>query len=386
MGEKPKSARATGDPPRTPRRARTWLGRLGLTSAGALAALLVAEVALRILGVSPDRWSQPRYLESEDKRAGIDAYPDDPRGYFPLDLRDDATRARLDAVGVPDLTEHAERTPHAVALRYTEELCRGADVPEAREGMRRILVVGDSFAEGQGVREEDVFAALLDARLTDAHVINCGRRGYDFPELRERFDTLLGLAPDLVVYAMTLNDTQQSEEFHARQRFIDDWILDRRRMVADGDGAPSPLTPRLFALVADRIEGARVGAETTRWYQEMVGEPNRAGFDATIAHITAMRQAMLDRGGELVVVLWPLLVELAGDYPFAEVHQAIGDALSEADVPFHDTLSTFRSRDEVSFWVHSTDRHPNERAHALFADAVADALALQLARAEGGGS
>ncbi len=55
-------------------------------------ALVAAERALRWLDVAPDRFGHPWHLETADKRLGLDVYPDDPRGYFPIDLRDEATR------------------------------------------------------------------------------------------------------------------------------------------------------------------------------------------------------------------------------------------------------------------------------------------------------
>jgi lysophospholipase L1-like esterase len=354
---------------------RSLLGRLGLTVGAAAVSLLAAEIALRVLGVAPARWAEPRHLESDDKRAAVDVYPDDPRGYFPLDLRDPETRERFSAAGIADLDAHAERTPHAVGFVYTPELCRGETLPTPDDARARVMIVGDSFTEGQGVREEDTFAAVLNRRFEGADVFNCGRRGYDFPELHDWYDDHLALSPDVVVYAMTLNDPVQSEAFHERQRFIDDWILDRRRMVSEGDERPSTLTPRLFALVADRVESARVGAETERWYREMVGPENRAGFEATIRHIVEMRRAMTDRGGELVVVLWPLLVALGPDYPFAEVHRTLREALTREGVPFHDSLADLEDAETETLWVHATDRHPNERAHARFARTVERAIA-----------
>jgi len=166
-----------------------------------------------------------------------------------------------------------------------------------------------------------------------------------------------------------LNDPQQSEAFHARQAYLDDWILDRRRMVSEGDGAPPPWTPVLFALAQDRLEGMRVGAETTRWYQEMVGEPNREGWEATVAHVVRMHDAMRARGGVLVVALWPLLISLEG-YPFERVHETIAGDLGARGVTVIDTLAAFDGEDTTSLWVHGADRHPNERGHAIFAEAI----------------
>lgn len=358
---------------------RRWAGRLGLVIASSALALGAGELAVRALGIAPDRFAQPWHLERADKRLGLDAYPDDPRGYFPIDLRDAAERARWRERGLPVVDARAARTPHAVPLRYTEELCRGEAIGPRDPQTARVVVIGDSFSEGQGVREQDTFAARLDAAL-DAEVINCGRRGDDFPALRARFEARLALEPDVVLYAMVLNDPEQSEAFHERQRYLDDWILDRRRMVTEGDGAPRPAELHLLALARDRIEGLRVGAATTAWYRDMVGPPNRAGWEATLAHLEAMRDAMRARGGELYVVLWPLLVELDGDYPFEAVHATIRAALEARGVAFHDVLPAFRGQAPRSLWVHGADRHPNERAHARFAADVAPRLEAILAR------
>lgn len=233
-----------------------------------------------------------------------------------------------------------------------------------------MVVIGDSFTEGQGVREDDTFVALLGAHIDDAQLVNCGRRGYDFPTLAEWFDRKLALEPDVVVYAMLLNDPQQSEAFHARQAYLDDWILDRRRMYTDGDGAPPPWQPRLFALLEDRMEAARVGEATTRWYQEMVGPPNQEGWDATLAQLERMDRVMRERGGAFVVALWPLMIDLDGVYPFEAAHRTIRGALESRHIAFHDTLPAFRGRDPRALWVHPADRHPNEEGHRIFAEAL----------------
>lgn len=218
-----------------------WAKRLTLSLVATLLSLAGAELVLRIAGIEASRWAHANHLESADKRAVVDAYPDDPRGYFDLDLRDAEVRAEWAARGVQRLDAIAERTPSGVGLRFDEHLCRSDSGVAPTEGALRVLVVGDSFAEGQGVRGEDTFSARLDRRLGDrADVVNCGRRGYDFPQLADALPArLAAYAPDLVVYAMVLNDAQRSEAFAARQTYLDDWIVDRRRMLASDQEPPS---------------------------------------------------------------------------------------------------------------------------------------------------
>jgi hypothetical protein len=349
-------------------RGRRWLGRSALIGASSLVAFLVAELALRAGGIAPPRWAHPWHIETDDKRLGLDLYPDDPRDAFPLDLREEGVRRRYRERGLAEVDARWERTPDAVPFVYTAELCRGEAIASLPEGAARVVAIGDSFTEGQGVCEEDTYAARLDRALDgSAQVLNCGRRGHDFPALHALFTRNLALEPDVVVYAMILNDPEQSAAFHARQAYIDDWILDRGRMLLEDDPAPPPWSSRLVELIADRVEGMRVASETTRWYREMVEAPNGAGWAATLEHIAAMDAAMRERGGALVVVLWPLFVGLDGEYPFEATHRTIGRALEARSITFHDTLPAFRGRDPAALWVHPSDRHPNEAAHAIFA-------------------
>jgi len=362
---------------RTPRRLAQ---RAGLALASTLASLLAAELALRALGIAPERYRQPVHLETADKRHGVDLYPDDPRGYFGLDLRNHALLAELAAEGLEEAEARATRTPFAVRGRYSAELCRGGDLPAPRADRPRVLVIGDSFTEGQGVHEADTFVARLGAAMPEAELLNCGRRGYDFPRLREWLELRMTLGPDLVVYAMVLNDPHQSASFHARQAYLDDWILDRRRMVAEGDGAPPPWSPRLFTLLADRLEGARVGAETERWYRDMVRPENAEGWQRTLDDLARMQAAAREGGAELLVVLWPLMIRLEADYPFEDTHRTIVADLAARGLAVHDALPAFRGADTASLWVHPADHHPNELGHARFAAAIEPAVRAALAR------
>lgn len=348
-----------------------WLKRIALALTSTVLTLLLVEIGLRVLDIGPTRWAHPWHLESADKLHGVDVYPDDPRGYFEVDIREESVASQLIADGVPEVRERAEATPHGVLFRYSTELCRGPAI--APKDGRRIVAIGDSFTEGQGVREDDTWAEQLEA-LHDTEVINCGRRGFDFPDLHEFFERQLPLDPDVVVFAMTLNDAQQSESFHDQQDFLNDWILDRRRMFMDSPKHRPFWKSRIWAFVEERSEARRVGEETTRWYRDMYGEPNAEGWQATIDHVVAMHETMEERGGTFLVAIWPLFVGLEAEYPFEDVHGRIRDGFRARGVRVVDGLDAFRGETSAELWVHPADRHPNERAHAIFARVIHEAL------------
>ena len=356
-------------------RLRSVAGRIGLATGGVVLALAFAECGVRAAGIGPERYHRPRFVENAGKTAAIDAYPTDPRDYFDVDLRDAATRARLGALGL-DVEKVSRWTPHAVEFHYNAHRCRDRDFgPSPAPGTTRVLVIGDSFTEGEGVREPDTFPRRLERALgPNVEVINCGRRGRDFPALWDAFEELTAAYhPDVVVYAMVLNDAVQSDAFHARQKFLNDWILDRRRMLGDDDPGGEPGGLRLWAIARERIESRRVAQATTRWYLDMYGPANADGWTATQSYVSKMRERM---NGRFLLALMPLLVK-AAPYPFAPAAAEIKRACDASNVSFVDLEPAVAGVAPESLWVHAVDMHPNERAHALFAESLrAPVLAL----------
>ena len=352
---------------------------LGLAAASTLLTLLVAEGALRLAGYAPSSFQHTNRIANRGRSVLLDCYPSDPRGYFDIDLRDAATLEKYRSLGLARLDEAARRTPYAVERRYSSQQFRSPEIGPHRPGVVRVAVIGDSFTEGMGVKEEDTYARVLHRLLNTGaesghwEVFNCGRRGYDFPALHDLFETVLSLQPDVVIYGMVLNDAVRSEAFQARQAYLNDWILDRGRMVRDEDeGRLRPLDLRLSAFVRDRLESYRVGRDSTRWYRDMYGEPNREGWERTQAYLRAMNGEAQARGGRFLVASWPLLVGLQGRYPFADVSETIGRFCLSAGIARHDLLSALYGRADQSLWVHPVDHHPNETAHRLAAESLVE--------------
>ena len=253
--------------------------------------------------------------------------------------------------------------------RYNSLRFRDAEFAPKRPGVRRVMVLGDSFTEGQGVKEPDTYVRVLEARLRSGggewEVRNCGRRGADFPLLFELFEQVLRFEPDVVVYGMVLNDADQSEEFRSRQTYVNDWILDRG---ATADGRPLPdlgrFDSRLVGFVRDRLETRRTTRETTRWYLDMYATPNREGWARTQGYLKEMNRRLRERGARFLVASWPLIVNMEGEDPFEAATTTVSRFCVTAGIAWHDLRPALRRRPTSSLWVHPVDMHPNELAHA----------------------
>ena len=162
------------------------------------------------------------------------------------------------------------------------------------------------------------------------------------------------------------------EAFHARQAYVNDLILDRGRM-PEGRFPPEmgPFDSRLLGFVRDRIETRRTTRETTRWYLDMYGEPNREGWERTQGYLREMNRRMRERGGRLLVASWPLLVNMQGEDPFAAANSTVARFCVAAGIPWHDLRPALRGHPTPSLWVHPVDMHPNDVAHRLAAESLA---------------
>ncbi|CAN5251758.1 hypothetical protein BH09MYX1_BH09MYX1_12880 [soil metagenome] len=351
-----------------------WLGgRVLLLLVGTFVALLLGEIAVRVGGLGPHRYPELRHVENEGKTAAVDLYPTNPRGSFDVDLHDAAQVSAIVGKGIPLTATLETRTPFGVQFSYSASRCRDRAFAPPTAGVKRIIVIGDSFTEGQGVREDDTFVRRIDRAwhadpsAEAMEIYNCGRRGRDFPALRESFDALLAEAPDVVVYAMVLNDPEQSASFRDRQQFLNDWIVDRRR-TTEGDGEDLTVHgSKLWAAIDEKLESARVARATTQWYLDLFSAPNREGWEATQRSLSEMDAAMRARGGKLVIATLPLMVRLEGGYPFVAAHAAIADACTRHHLQCHDTLAAFTGMRTADLWVHAVDLHPNDAAHAVIA-------------------
>jgi hypothetical protein len=355
---------------------RNLFGTFALVLGSLIVGLVVPELALRVFGYVPARFPSMARMANARWTELLDCYPTNPRSYFDIDLRLPESHDRYFHIAPLRFDRVSKRAPWAVDFQYNSLKFRDKPLEPKKAGVRRVMILGDSFTEGQGVKEADTLVRRLERELRGPgkepwEVLNCGRRGTDFPALHEAFDVVLPFGVDVFVYAFVLNDAEQSPAFHARQSYLDDWILDRGAMVESAD--PPSLgffEPRLFAFIGDRLTAYRVGRETTRWYLEMYGEPNREGWERTQADIRDMNQRVRARGGRFVLMAWPLLVGLEGGYPFTPIHDTMRRFCVKEGIEYLDLLDTFRGRKSAALWVHPVDRHPNEEANRLATEAL----------------
>ena len=98
-------------------------------------------------------------------------------------------------------------TTNSLGLRGSAEIASSKAA-----GERRVVVLGDSFTFGEGVKDEDVWVARMQTHLPGVTVANLGVMGYALDQQCLRLEDLgMKLAPDVVVLGLFGPDLDRDE-------------------------------------------------------------------------------------------------------------------------------------------------------------------------------
>lgn len=244
-----------------------------------------------------------------------------------------------------------------VPVRINSKGLRGADLPyEKALNTRRILLLGDSYAFGFGVAEEDCFAHRLVEALNEVptrryEVINMGVGNYNSAqELAVLKLEGYKYHPDHILLAFYVNDAEPAQRREGN-------LLSRHSMAYIGLKA---LKYRFEALYSP-------AKQYKNSYQELYKGENWRRYQKILEAFKTEADRL---GVGLTVAIMPDLRSLA-DYPFREIHGRIADFFRSRGCVVIDTLDAFpRVPDARRFWVAPDDPHPNAEGHRLIAGAI----------------
>jgi hypothetical protein len=307
--------------------ARTRRAELLLTTLSVLVFLLVAEGAIRLVGVGRTQ----------------------PTGYAPVNTNRRAMRPQ-NAHGYRDRERAIGKPP----------------------GVRRVVSLGDSFAWGASVEFEDAYPQRLERGLDRRRrepweVVNLALPGMNtVDQAAQLADEGLAYGPDVVLVGYVLNDSEDSQAAEARRAV--EWsqpkdaggLLERSALVRFVRG-------RLWATAENR---RRISG-----YRSMYAD-DAPGWRAARQALKAMGALCRERGVPLVVAIFPLFGNpLDERYPFPEIHRKVADAAGEAGAKVIDLLPAYRGlRWELLVVDGAADEHPNEIAHRIAAHVILRAL------------
>lgn len=233
---------------------------------------------------------------------------------------------------------------------------------------RRLAVLGDSFTFGHGVRNvADRFSDRLGRRLEQAQpnrweVYNLGQPGAGvndylaiLAQLKER-----GFAGDYLLLAYCLND-------------IEDLVPDHPLIMGSilCDYPNNRLLNESYLLNFLYFRYRQFQRPEVRGYFNWLAD----GYSGPVwekqqRRLDQIQTVCADLKFKLLMVIFPFLHNLGPEYRFEAAHQALAAYCARQAIPCLDLLPVLRAHRDESLVVNRYDAHPNERAHALAAEAI----------------
>lgn len=314
---------------------------------------------------------------------------------FPLDMRLPADRAWLAGVVEDWRVGHEEKWALDLVFdRYPE--CIAFAASRGSEGShpsrdQTLLVLGDSFAFGEGLTGEQTLWSHLAAEQSSASVVSFASRGANIEEVvRQTRAALASPAPPegrltRAIYFYNLNDIMEQPPDDSAgpvssERYLA--AVDDARHILERWG-PHSRFERLAAYAhvwwAFRHRAARrwVSSLTTSLYHSLyLDESNEAGRARTLTALRSLKEMLASRGVALDIVLYPLMAaDQEGGYPFTQINEVILGWCRAEGLRCHDaTQAVLEAGPLEELIVHPQDRHPNGRANRAMARFVVDSV------------
>jgi hypothetical protein len=245
----------------------------------------------------------------------------------------------------------------------------------------RILMLGDSFTFGIGVRDHETFSEVLHKRLNDAstdgtryEVLNAGVQGYNTRDEVLAFEhQWMQLDPDLVLITFYLNDAYADSTILNNGEALGIYLKNTGRVAR---------VSYAWDMIQHKRQARKVTEEVERYYKgqffskasQVLESPGVGGVDWTVSKAALLRAQTLcrERNIDLGLAIFPELFHLDDSYPFTDIHALVARTCRANGIPVIDLFDTFRGQDESALWAHPSDHHPNEVAHRMAAEAFDD--------------
>ncbi len=231
------------------------------------------------------------------------------------------------------------------------------------EGAFRVAVVGGSYTMASGVPIERAFHSILEARLGSSS----GERAYEFINFavgsylpRQNLAVLehkaLRFAPDLVLFGVT----DMAVPLLVRTPF-------------DVEYVPRPVSHPFFDSFTWPLWKAKAGhaGPVNAWNAMREGEAlQRSESDQERNIVDQLGRVSRERG----IPIFFARIEYEADKEPVPNEQQLRRSVADNGMHYVDTRSAFRGFSPAQLRINDLDRHPNARAHAIFADVIEGAL------------
>jgi len=264
---------------------------------------------------------------------------------------------------------------------------------EKPEGVRRVLVLGDSVAFGHGVEQSAAFPAVLEKLLnekdrgTTIEVINAAVPGYnseqEYVYLREKG---FALRPDVVLVAAVVNDVEPAYDVdeNGALRWKDPPEIYREAMeqLLARRGLRGFLARhiRLFTLFDNLFHPPYFLTRRYLDYLDRIYAPESPGWLSARDSLVAIRVMCKARGVGFLLAFCPIPAKHEPE-TLRRIRERFAKLAESEGIDFVDLYDAQSRWPTDRLILSKYDRHPSVFGHSVIAKALAPLVARELADA-----
>lgn len=269
---------------------------------------------------------------------------------------------------------------------------RDLDYPYTKpEGIKRILVLGDSVAFGYGVNEEDTFANQWEALWQEQtpnryQIINSGVPSYTTMQ-EVRWFEIEGMLyqPDAVVLTYVMNDPEPVHQLDANGGFIPleiDQFYAETATLFPKTVLPYTQSSHLMnflnrLMLHTHPNWHEIHQRLTQYFNhDIFLTPH---WDECRASVKRLKDICDENGIYLLAVIYPLMYRLHAveDHDFAAHYQTALKMMTDENVPCIVPLDDYIGQNVDAMRSYVDDPHPSRASHAILAKRLHQCFAGQ---------
>ena len=243
-----------------------------------------------------------------------------------------------------------------------------------RTGDYRIVLIGDSFAWGQGIGEEDRFGNLVESALDaggfPVDVVNVSRPGAEtLDHIEFLSEPALQLEPDFILLQWFVNDFENGD-YGGRPQYRRLIPSDTISNFLHANSALYYLANLLWMNAQDWLAGER-----RRSYMDYMAArfaaPDGAEMERGVGTLRQFVDIARASGTPVGFVLFPFLSDDLPDYQLAFLHERVMALCEEEELACLDLRHVYAEHQPVSsLRLNLFDNHPGREANAIAAAAI----------------
>jgi len=257
-------------------------------------------------------------------------------------------------------------------------------------GVTRIAVLGDSWAFGWGVNQDQVVTYLVEKQLNQSsekkqfEVMNFSLFGYNFQQqeavLREK---VLAFKPDVVIFAFNINDLEGIDLLSlndSQVKEMNGYKISKRNFynVMRNIEKIGNEYSHTFRLIDTALRGLAILMHIDKpgkeFYFKKFYENNAPEFMFLSDALQRINRLSKENNFDAYIFYFPWMQELTQENPYKETFEKVSNVAKKNGFSTLNLFPFFKDQDVRKLRISNIDGHPTALGHRIAADAIASFL------------